>query len=51
MIPSIDGPTEQYPAANNTKPVTLERQGKEFGFALRHFVVYPPEVLKKGGEV
>ena len=50
MLPSVNGPSGQS-ATTSIKAVTLERQGNGFGFTLRHFVVYPPEVVKKGGEV
>ena len=34
-----------------TKSVTLQRHGAGFGFTLRHFVVYPPDLVHKSSEV
>ena len=34
-----------------SKLISLQRQSNGFGFTLRHFVVYPPELIKKSSEV
>ena len=34
-----------------SKLISLQRQSNGFGFTLRHFVVYPPELIRKSSEV
>lgn len=34
-----------------SKLISLQRQSNGFGFTLRHFVVYPPELIRKTSEV
>lgn len=34
-----------------SKLINLQRQSNGFGFTLRHFVVYPPELIRKSSEV
>lgn len=34
-----------------SKLISLQRQSNGFGFTLRHFVVYPPELIRKTTEV
>lgn len=33
-----------------SKLISLQRQSNGFGFTLRHFVVYPPELIRKTSE-
>lgn len=33
-----------------SKLISLHRQSNGFGFTLRHFVVYPPELIRKSSE-